>query len=122
MEVLRKGILLVLRRIDGSINTKTEACSLDKGSILMQEYIELRGELKQRISQMDSCCTQCVVFMAAMITAAFSTKNAWITLLIPVVMDFYCLQIFESYAVHERLVEFIVKKQCIVLSGCYGRN
>lgn len=88
-------------------NTKTEACSLDKDSILMQEYIELRGELKQRISQRDSCCTQCVVFMAAMITAAFSTKNAWITLLIPVVMDFYCLQIFESYAVHERLVEFI---------------
>ena len=49
--VLRKGILLVLRRIDGSNNTKTEACSLDKGSVLMQEYIELRGELKQRISK-----------------------------------------------------------------------
>lgn len=64
-----------MRRIDGSNNTKTEACSLDKGSVLMQEYIELRGELKQRISQMDSCCTQCVVFMAAMITAAFSTKK-----------------------------------------------
>lgn len=101
---------------------KMEDCSLNKNDILMQEYIELRGELKQRISQRDSYCAQCIIFMSAMITAAVSTRNAWVAILIPVIMDFYCLQIFESYSVHERLVEFIREQLEKRIASQVGEN
>lgn len=87
-----------------------EVKKLSKEDVLLQEYAELRGELKQRISQRDSYCSQCIVFSAAVLTATASTRNPWISLLFPLIVDFYYVLILESYEVHDRLVVFIREK------------
>ena len=76
-------------------------------NILLQEYVELRNEIKQRIQQRDTMTIQSVVAVCTVISLAATTKLYWLLCLLPILVCFYTIQIYESYSVHERLVEFI---------------
>ena len=85
---------------------KTKETPIEKFDILLSEYNELRGELKQRIAQRDSFAIQFIVSSLTIITLAIG-YNHNVLYLLPILSIFYSLQIFSSYQVHTRLVEFI---------------
>jgi len=91
-----------------------------KLQILLNEYEELRNELKQRIEQRDNFSVQFVVACCAVLALTVSIQNGYLVALLPVITVFFATQIFESYRVHERLVEFIrdtiEKKICELVS------
>lgn len=78
-----------------------------KLEVLLNEYEELRNELKQRISQRDNFSVQFVVACCAVLALTASMADKYLIMLLPLITIFFATQIFESYKVHERLVEFI---------------
>ena len=78
-----------------------------KLEILLRQQDDLRDELKQRIAQRDTLSIQCVIAITAVISLAVTTKKELLFMLLPFVMIFFTSQIYESYRVHERLVEFL---------------
>lgn len=96
--------LFIFRRNETELRTILSNNELD---VLVQEYQELRGELKQRIQQRDTLSVQIIVAICGIVSLAVTAKIYWLLMLMPLLSDFYAIQIYESYAVHERLVEFL---------------
>lgn len=76
--------------------------------ISLQE--DLRGEIKQRISQRDGFATQFLVACGTVITISFLDFSyaAFLIWLMPLATIFYSLQILYSYVMHENLTDFLM--------------
>ena len=79
---------------------------MDFNNFLLVEYDKLRNELRRIVSRIDSFAIQFMAASLTIITLAIS-YNVKVLCLLPVLSLFYSTQIFSSYQVHERLVEFI---------------
>lgn len=103
-------VVLKLSCYERNKNTKKVTyMKKDKLSILLTEYEELRNELKQRINQRDGFSIQFILSTIAVMTIACSGNGKYskIIFLLPVISYYFTEQIFSSYKVHGRLVEFI---------------
>lgn len=83
---------------------------------------DIRDEVKKRVAQRDSFAVQCIVAAGVLIGLSI-TESAfapYIILLFPLIAFFYINQINHSYAVHAKLMEFIVDKIEVDIKKLYN--
>lgn len=78
---------------------------------LISLQADLRGEVKQRISQRDGFATQFLIACGTVITISFLDfpYAAFLIWLMPLVTIFYSLQILYSYIIHDNVTRFLRK-------------
>ena len=99
-------LVLTLSFLYNGSKKRKDTTMSDELQIVLQEYEDIRAELRQRITQRDTFFIQFIAATLTVITLAASINWSYIIFL-PIVSIFYAYLILSSYQVHERLVEYI---------------
>lgn len=77
--------------------------------VLLKVQEDARGEIRQRITQRDSFGASLIVAIGGILTISVSVNSyaSFLVFLIPLFTDFFAMQIFYSYSIHEGLSNFL---------------
>lgn len=83
----------------------------EKINYFISVQADLRGEIKQRISQRDGFSTQFLIACGTVVTISFQNFPFafFLIWLMPIVTIFYSLQILYSYVMHDNISRFLRK-------------
>lgn len=71
---------------------------------------DIRGEIKQRITQRDNFAIQFIITVGVILAASLTNNRLHILILLPLASLYYCIQILYSYSIHAVLHKFLVEE------------